>query len=431
MSGPKLSQAEIERQRQEALARERQRRIQVVMDIQSCQEEIRKAVHVLHQLQDQMLKSVSVSTEAARRQLDAALRDMPAVMTVNPEDDVDSLLSRAQKDAARARALVAQARTGADQILRRDARQKVQVMESEQARQATDLLASMSMDQEGVKQNVVFTSSDANHQLNTQLLFQLRHMRELTGSEDPVLQNLGQKGLSMLAPFQNSTHLTEDAGQIRAAVEQLVNAEQDRLRVLREAEGIYRQYTAMCALAGIAPQPRDAFSQEKLLQTEVRRMSAILQKQDEMDFIADQVNEAMLELGYSFVSSSVVRVKDSSGDMSLYAADSDTGISIYTDDHGQVTMWVTNLSDQTGDISDEDRDFSYQRQLDFCAGHPDIVTALRKRGVILQAKRYERPDRKYTHKVAVRQGSLDRAKKVNRGRRRRAANLRHMQVSGE
>lgn len=61
-------------------------------------------------------------------------------------------------------------------------------------------------------------------------------------------------------------------------------------------------------------------------------------------------------------------------------------------------MRMTVLGDDA-DITDDDRDFSFQRQIDFCAGHPDIVEALAQRGVYLKQKSYLEPDKKYTYKV--------------------------------
>lgn len=107
----------------------------------------------------------------------------------------------------------------------------------------------------------------------------------------------------------------------------------------------------------------------------------------------------LLGLGYGLVTSRVLTRKDQSEmDCSLYQADDQTGIAIYTDQSGAVMMRMTVLGDNT-DITEDDRDFSLQRQIDFCAGHTDIVDALAERGVYLKQKSYLEPDKEHTYKV--------------------------------
>ena len=114
----------------------------------------------------------------------------------------------------------------------------------------------------------------------------------------------------------------------------------------------------------------------------------------------------------------------------MYQADDQTGIAVYTDQAGAVMMRMTVLGDDT-DITDEDKDFSYQRQIDFCAGHQDIVNALAERGVYLKQKSYLEPDKKHTYKVNMKatgstvQKDADghmvlKKTKVDRRKRRRA-----------
>ena len=149
-----------------------------------------------------------------------------------------------------------------------------------------------------------------------------------------------------------------------------------------------------------------------------------------MDYIADQINEAMVDLGYSFVTSRVLTRKNSGEtDFSLYKADDQTGIAVYTDRSGAVMMRMTVLGDDPV-VTEEDRDFSYQRQIDFCAGHPDLVAALAERGVFLKQKSYQEPDRKHTYKIDMSGNKTakvnvtskkDDSQKIDRRRRRRAS----------
>ena len=120
-----------------------------------------------------------------------------------------------------------------------------------------------------------------------------------------------------------------------------------------------------------------------------------------MDYIADQINDAMVSLGYTFVTSRVLTKQDNSEtEFSLYKADDQTGISVFTDQSGAVMMRMTVLGDDPV-ITDDDREFRYQRQIDFCAGHPDLVSALAERGVFLKQKSYQEPDKAHTYKLST------------------------------
>ena len=115
----------------------------------------------------------------------------------------------------------------------------------------------------------------------------------------------------------------------------------------------------------------------------------------------------------------------------MYKADEQTGIAVYTDESGAVMMRVTVLGDDPI-ITDDDRDFCYQRQIDFCAAHPDLVDALAKRGVFFKQLSYKEPSRDDTFKVDMKSQTgavvsqnttvTDGKQKIDRRRRRRAGN---------
>ena len=152
-------------------------------------------------------------------------------------------------------------------------------------------------------------------------------------------------------------------------------------------------------MADVIPKNPSDFADAQAIKKDIADLNCKLRKKDEMDYIADQINDAMISLGYGLVTSRVLTRKDQSEmDCSLYQADDETGIAIYTDQTGAVMMRMTVLGDDS-DITEDDRDFSLQRQIDFCAGHADIVDALAERGVYLKQKSYLEPDKKHTYKV--------------------------------
>ena len=191
------------------------------------------------------------------------------------------------------------------------------------------------------------------------------------------------------------------------------------------------EYYALAVITDTTPKNPSDFENEDSIKTEIKRLRYMYRKQDEMDYIADQINDAMVDLGYSFVTSRVLTKKDQGEtDFSLYKADEKTGIAVYTDQTGAVMMRMTVLGDDPT-ITEDDREFSYQRQIDFCAGHPDLVNALAERGVFLKQKSYQEPDRKHTFKIDVSgKGTIKTdtiadkdmsRQKIDRRRRRRAS----------
>lgn len=197
-----------------------------------------------------------------------------------------------------------------------------------------------------------------------------------------------------------------------------------------EKKALYEEYLALAAMTDALPQKAEDFSDREMLRREINKLSDAYRKKDEMDYIADQINEVMADFGYTFVTSKVLtRQDDAETDYSLYQADEETGVEVYTDQAGTVMMRMAVLG---GDpmVTEEDRAFSYQRQIDFCAGHVELVEALAERGIYLKQKSYEAPDRKFTYKIriakegdtstgnAVQKSTAERG--IDRRRRRRA-----------
>ena len=182
-------------------------------------------------------------------------------------------------------------------------------------------------------------------------------------------------------------------------VQSVINEEADIIRRETEITALYDDYVAIATMADVIPKNPSDFADAQAIKKDIADLNCKLRKKDEMDYIADQINDAMISLGYGLVTSRVLTRKDQSEmDCSLYQADDETGIAIYTDQTGAVMMRMTVLGDDS-DITEDDRDFSLQRQIDFCAGHADIVDALAERGVYLKQKSYLEPDKKHTYKV--------------------------------
>ena len=260
--------------------------------------------------------------------------------------------------------------------------------------------------------------------LRAQLLMLAKNMKKNASARDKRLSELARKGSLELQSYARDPALEKKKDQVRLRAEELLNRWQETLRLLRRREERYSEYCVLASAVHTSPRPADAFADDNMLEEEIRRLGELYQKKDEMDFIATQINAVMIELGYQFVTSTALRRKNGSEyDYSLYQADEEAGISIYTDESGAVMMQMTMLGE--GEVTGADEEISYQRQLDFCAAHPDILEALKKRGVLLKQVNYLPPSRKYASKRKVSQRST--ARVVDRRRRRGKQKVRRMQ----
>lgn len=219
-----------------------------------------------------------------------------------------------------------------------------------------------------------------------------------------------------LRKLAQQDNLSDDKQAFQHQIEAVVNGWQELLRRRHSMDQLYARYCALSDILGRPPRPRDSFDDQQKLREAVLQMEKEYQKKDEMDYIADQINQVMVELGYTFVSSTAMRRSDGSEyDDSLYQADSQAGVRVYTDESGAVMMQVTNFGD--GDLTDWDRDESYQLQLDFCASHQDIVQKLAERGVLLRQRHYAAPSKKFAVKQRLTNQGV--AKAADRRKRRR------------
>ena len=395
MSGPKLSAAEIERRKQEQLERERQealRRLREAQKIyrQACdkiEDTKRYALSLLAQIDD-MYKGDAIKAS------DAILASLNA-RPISDDKEAQAYLAAAGAMERDFQKTIA----GLDKSLgvflsRSKADQKLTKSNSiHQSFQSYIALSSNPIDVLAIDFKSNFDRNqllDKIKQILTHYKWMIIHgktasIRQYAVKAEGKIQAIISKGL-------------KDSDIINQ-VQSIINEESDFIRRETEKTALYDDYVAIATLMNIAPKAPTDFPNTQAIKKDISDLNCKLRKKDEMDYIADQINDAMISLGYGLVTSRVLTRKDQSEmDCSLYQADDQTGIAIYTDQTGAVMMRMTVLGDDT-DITEDDRDFSLQRQIDFCAGHADIVAALAERGVYLKQKSYLEPDKKYTYKV--------------------------------
>ena len=395
MSGPKLSTAEIERRRQEQLERERQEALRRLREAQKAYRQACDKIEDTNRYVLSLLAQIDDIYKAdARKAFDAILIALN-VRPISGEKDTQAYLAAAgamEKDVQKAIAdldkslSVFLSRSKADQKLTK----------SNSIHQSFQSYISLSSDPIDVLA-IDFKSNFDRNQLLDKIKQILTHYKWMIihGKTASIRQYAVKAEGKIQAIISKGLKDSDIINQVQS----IINEESDLIRRETEKTALYDDYVAIATLTNIVPKAPSDFPNAQAIKKDISDLNCKLRKKDEMDYIADQINDAMISLGYGFVTSRVLTRKDQSEmDCSLYQADDQTGIAIYTDQTGTVMMRMTVLGDDT-DITEDDRDFSLQRQIDFCAGHADIVAALAERGVYLKQKSYLEPDKKYTYKV--------------------------------
>lgn len=396
MSGPKLSAAEIERRRQEQLERERQEALRRLREAQkiyrlACdkiEDTKRYALSLLSQIDDMYRGD-------ARKAADAILSILK-VRTISDDKDTQAYLAAAGDMENDVQKVVSDLDRSLSVFLTRSkADQKLTKADSVHQ----SFQAYMSLSNDPIDVSIIdFKSNYDRNQLLDKINQILIHYKWVSvhGKTD-LIRQYAVKAEGKIQSIVDNKRLKDS--DVVNQVQSVINEGADIIRRETEITALYDDYVAIATMADVIPKNPSDFADAQAIKKDIADLNCKLRKKDEMDYIADQINDAMISLGYGLVTSRVLTRKDQSEmDCSLYQADDETGIAIYTDQTGAVMMRMTVLGDDS-DITEDDRDFSLQRQIDFCAGHADIVDALAERGVYLKQKSYLEPDKKHTYKV--------------------------------
>ena len=398
MSGPKLSEAELERQRQTQLERERLEALRRLKEAQQAY------VAVCQKLEDlkTYIKNVSQDIDTvyyadARKELEHIL-SLVKVPIINNKKNIQEY----EQAIVWIKAKIEEAERKVENCLKQ---YRVRMDTGKQLGKTSMIQQSFScsFSKESspiTVKNLDFRSDYDSQQLKKEMTYLMQHYQWLAVNsthdrEKKFARESAEKICQILQKNVDLFHVSA----IQSKMQAIINEEFDIQRRREEQESLYADYMAAAALMDTEPLPLTAFQDTETLKKQISHLMTQYKKKDEMDYIADKINETMVSLGYGFVTSHVLLRKDRSEmDFSLYQADDATGIAIYTDQSGAVMMRMTVLGEDE-DITEEDKDFSFQRQIDFCAAHPDIVNALAERGVFLKQKSYLEPDKKYTYKI--------------------------------
>ena len=176
-------------------------------------------------------------------------------------------------------------------------------------------------------------------------------------------------------------------------------------RNIREFNDYYLQYSILYAecirMVGenknpaLQFLPKTAFSSIANLEKEIQRLDMLTKSENEQEYIRLQMDEVMKLFGYN-ISESIILRGSSKGRHFLFESDKgDAPVHCFLSDANNImleTVGLDNLDDSNTEgydgiavvnLTDAERAGIVEQQKSFCGMHPRIVDELRKRGVLL------------------------------------------------
>ena len=430
MSGPKLSEAEIARLEQERLERERQEALKKLMEARS---QYQTVVNSIQEYKKSVLVILESLDVAYRSDIEQKIKNLltglncKTISSSNPDIYLEEIQQlKSELDSAK-REIDAELGT----IQRKITNDK------DFSKRITDIKVFSLNDNNPDKEIESITIDFSCHYDDLQIQRILKDISDylkskMLSNQIPEMAAFYKDALKTIHKLSDGHMKTDD---VLSLVQKIINEEGDQIRQVNEFNSLFDMYLALALVLSIDPKDKNEFSIEEIKQ-EIEELQNQYKRLDEMDFIADQINSVMIEQGYTFVSSRVLKKKDSGEtDFSLYQDKDNSGIAVYTDDTGAIMMRTTILGDGE-DITDDDREKSYQSQIDFCSRHPELIDALAQRGVYLKQISYKAPDKEHTYKINVSDSSdksvtsskTPKSQSIDRRSRRRNGNKKMRSV---
>ena len=432
MSGPKLSKAEIEKRRRLQLEREREERVnrfvRARLDCENAVVEAEKAIKAAwERLDKNVTESWSIEThEKVVGDISRLCEELSENRSLNPESEEEC------KEAARSyRERVREFNRQTEELIRtasdrekQTSTEKKTVSPLEEQDTVIGLAAgSLGKERAGYFEvaDIRFVSSNKQKRLVCVLNEVIEKCSEAV-MIDPDLE----KALSD-TQAEASGYVDKIKTGFGETMDSVLEAEENIQRIVNEAHNLieegnrrkrqYSRYRVLCSLTGQKQKEYRDFQNISELESAIAEIETCYKDRDEMRFIAEQLSEAMRDLGYKYVSSHVLTEEGRESDCSIYRADERSCVVIYTGSNGEVMMRVASIdtSDDTSaerdehkgdtrvskDLSEEEKKASLEEQISFCAAHPDIVRAALARGIILTKKRYYPPGEENAVKVII------------------------------
>ena len=180
----------------------------------------------------------------------------------------------------------------------------------------------------------------------------------------------------------------------------------------KEIESLYKDYlTEVYSLNYSDIKSIRDFSSKEEIKNEIAILKKKVEKISIKNYIKEQLDDVMMKHGYNMIDSEYIeRVK--TDNRLLYKVNDSTGIDVFMSDAQEemMTLKIVGIGFDE-EMTERESDDLYEEQCNFCSMFPELLEELRVRGVIFKEVRYNEADKKHNTKIKVKINSENRVNK--------------------
>jgi len=438
VSGPKIDQAELERQRKAELERIRQEKLRKIREeTDKLNTEIFKTKAQIDQIDKHLLslvRNVEYSEEMALivpklKELKTVFKaQLAKALEINVPAEPDAILACTHKLADTSKNIVEsyfyEVKPLEERI--RGYNKQLEIQDT-----VASIFKNLSAEKEEIKNiedfnfvvNMVAHSDTIEISVKEKATQILSDIEELVNSES--IQEIDMKNLLSIANNIYRTAYETNASFEAATIEYNV-VKPNIVKNIAIFDDIYQDYYAEYVVyvdlinknrikpISIMPKEKYNFATIEELQEETALLVQESKIASERNYIREQIDDVMKLFGYN-VSEEIILHTNQTGNH--YICENKSGqsaIHVHISDKKQIMMEIVGIGESAGvsanssvnstitsssELSAGERDNLLHEQGGFCQIHPQIVEELGKRGVILNAKSRKPPDLKYCKKI--------------------------------
>lgn len=437
MSGPKIDQAELERQRREALERARLERIRKIREateaVNRTLDEIKAEIERVRDDYRAQIAKVSDEIEmqdtltrikAAKNKLTKALTQLLDISVPTEPEDILLLNSKISEALMKAESKYCSETKEdyerIDTFMSNLQQQQAMNSFSKSLNEGTEVLEFIDFDfekallkqKEDVSDDLRIAAEQALDELATILNSEFSSFTTKLTASDYA------KRITMAAR-ENPTELRKVVNEVSLA----------KIRIQREVtdmEDLYQEYVAEYVVflaelnesrkekLDIIPKSRRELPTLKALQDELSTLKKLSRQVNEHNYIKQQIDEVMELFGYQMCEDIVLSPEQTGNHYLCESKNGKTAIHIHVSESKQIMMEIvgterSNSQEINGVSAKLEKINSRENAMEaeallaeqgrFCSIHPQITEELRKRGVILSEKSHKLPSFEYCKKI--------------------------------
>jgi len=433
MSGPKIDQAELERQRKAELERQRQERLRKIREeteklnteISSAKAQINHIDKYLHS----EIRNIGDAEEMASiikklHELKISYKyQLTNALGIDVPTEPDAIFTCAQNLAGKTNSIMANYSNEVKPLEKRivDYNKQLEIQnklnsinfstEREKTKNIEDFDFTIKLDnvaQSDIEQNVKERAKQI-----------LSEIEELVNSES--IQESDMKDLLAIASNIYKTAFETNNSFEAATIEYQV-AKPQIVKNMAIFDDIYQDYYAEYVTylellnshkttpVKIVPKRKYRFGSIDELQSEMALLAESSKTMSEKKYIREQIDDVMQKFGYDMSSEIIFDEKHTGNHYICENKSKPSAIHVYLSEKNQIMMEIVGVGKsntnsvtatiiQSSDLEAQERNILLNEQVSFCKLHPQIVEELKKRGIILNEKKRNAPSLEHCSKI--------------------------------